>query len=174
MAKAPIISIIGGTIWGNRGAESMLVTVIGQLRASFPGAHFNVFSYYPAKDRQLINDGHITILSGKPLSLATRHFLGSLIGAICKKIRAELPKSEFFKIARALAGSDLLLDIGGITFSDGREKYLPFNILSVWPAMLLGVPVVKLAQAVGPFKNWLNFTLARYFLLRCKAYLRAR
>ena len=53
MAKEPVISIIGGTIWGNRGAESMLVTVIGQLRASFPNARFNVFSYYPAKDREL-------------------------------------------------------------------------------------------------------------------------
>ena len=167
MAKAPVISIIGGTIWGNRGAESMLVTVIGQLRTSFPDARFNVFSYYPAKDRELIKDDRITILSGKPLSLATRHFFGALLGAVCKKVGAGLPKSEFFKIARALAASDMLLDIGGITFSDGREKYLPFNILSIWPAMLLGVPVVKLAQAVGPFKDPLNRFLAKIFLFRC-------
>ena len=167
MEKAPVISIIGGTIWGNRGAESMLVTVIGLLRASFPDARFNVFSYYPAKDRELIKDDRITILSGKPLSLATRHFFGALIGALCKILGAGLPKGEFFKIARALAGSDMLLDIGGITFSDGREKYLPFNILSIWPAMLLGVPVVKLAQAVGPFKGPLNRFLARIFLFRC-------
>ena len=61
----------------------------------------------------------------------------------------------------------MLLDIGGITFSDGREKYLPFNILSIWPAMLLGVPVVKLAQAVGPFNDPLNRFLAKIFLFRC-------
>ncbi len=116
----------------------------------------------------------ITILSGKPLSLATRHFFGALIGAFCKKIGAGIPKGEFFKIARALAESDVLLDIGGITFSDGREKYLPFNILSIWPAMLLGVPVVKLAQAVGPFKNPLNRFLRKDFLFRCASHLRAR
>jgi len=167
MKKAPVISIIGGTIWGNRGAESMLVTVIGQFRASFPDASFNVFSYYPAKDRELVQDNGITILSSKPLSLATRHFMGALIGALCKKTGVGLPKGEFFKIARALAGSDMLLDIGGITFSDGREKYLPFNILSIWPAMLLGVPVFKLAQAVGPFKDPLNRFLAKVFLFRC-------
>ncbi len=167
MEKSPVISIIGGTIWGNRGAESMLVTVIGQLRASFPDAHFNIFSYYPAKDRGLIKDDRITILSSKPISLATRHFFGALICAFCKKVGARLPKGEFFKIALALSESDLLLDIGGITFSDGREKYLPFNILSIWPAMLLGVPVVKLAQAVGPFNNPLNRFLARVFLFRC-------
>ena len=167
MEKAPVISIIGGTIWGNRGAESMLVTVIGQLRASFPDARFNVFSYYPAKDRELISDDRITILSSKPFSLATRHFFGALICALCKKVGAGSPKGEFFKIARALSGSDMLLDIGGITFSDGREKYLPFNILSIWPAMLLGVPVVKLAQAVGPFNNPLNRFLSKIFLFRC-------
>ena len=167
MEKAPVISIIGGTIWGNRGAESMLVTVIGQLRANFPDAHFNIFSYYPAKDRELIKDDRITVLSSKPISLATRHFFGAMICALCKKVGAGLPKGEFFKIARALAGSDVLLDIGGITFSDGREKYLPFNILSIWPAMLLGVPVVKLAQAVGPFKGLLNRVVARIFLFKC-------
>jgi len=167
MEKTPVISIIGGTVWGNRGAESMLVTVIGQLRTSFPKAHFNVFSYYPAKDRELVKDDRVTILSAKPFSLATRHFIGALISAVCKKIGAKLPKGDFFKIARALAGSDMLLDIGGITFSDGREKYLPFNILSIWPAMQLGVPVIKLAQAVGPFRGPLNRALSKIFLFKC-------
>jgi polysaccharide pyruvyl transferase WcaK-like protein len=64
--------------------------------------------------------------------------------------------------------SDLLLDVGGITFSDGREKYLPFNILSIWPAMILGVPVIKLAQAVGPFHNPWNRFNAKLFLMPCK------
>jgi colanic acid/amylovoran biosynthesis protein len=167
MAKAPVISIIGGTIWGNRGAESMLVTAIGRVRAEFPNARFNVFSYYPAKDRELVRDKAITILSGKPLSLATRHFFGALIGSLCRKMFGKLPGDEFFKIARALAESDMVLDIGGITFSDGREKYLPFNILSIWPAMMLGVPVVKMAQAVGPFKDPLNRFFAGLFLFRC-------
>ena len=36
MEKHPVVSIIGGTIWGNRGAESMLVTVIGKLREMSP------------------------------------------------------------------------------------------------------------------------------------------
>ena len=136
MAKAPVVSIIGGTIWGNRGAESMLVTTIGQLRGFFPEARFNIFSYYPVKDRELAKDERIIILSGKPLAMATRHFFGALVGALCKKTWGKLPGGDFFKISRALAESDVLLDIGGITFSDGREKYLPFNILSIWPAML--------------------------------------
>lgn len=168
METSPVFSIIGGTIWGNRGAESMLVTTIGRIRAGFPDARFFVFSYYPTKDRELINDERITILSGKPTSLATRHFIGALAGLICKSIGLGIPKGSFFKIARALSESKMLLDIGGITFSDGREKYLPFNVLTIWPAMMLGVPVVKMAQAVGPFNNFINRFFARKFLFRCE------
>lgn len=167
MEKHPVVSIIGGTIWGNRGAESMLVTVIGKLREMDSETRFNVFSYYPARDRELVSDELVTILSGKPLSLVTRHFFGALVVALLNKLGIKPPKGDFFKIARALCASDLLLDIGGITFSDGREKYLPFNILTIWPAMLLDVPVVKLAQAVGPFRHPVNRLCAKLFLFRC-------
>lgn len=168
MKKDATISIIGGTIWGNRGAEAMLVTTIGRLRESIPNARFNIFSYYPQKDRDLIQDELIQVLSAKPLSLATRHFFGALSVMLLRKLRLKIPRGRFFKIARVLAESDVLLDIGGITFSDGREKFLPFNILSIWPAMLLGVPVVKMAQALGPFHQPMNRMSAKYFLKRCR------
>ena len=168
MGRNPVISIIGGTIWGNRGAEAMLVTSIGRLTELFPQAHFNIFSYYPQKDRELVRQERIHVLSATPLSLATRHFMGALIGLIYKKMGLKIPEAKFFNIARALHDSDVLLDIGGITFSDGREKFLPFNMLSIWPAMLLGVPVVKMAQALGPFKHRLNRTCAKFLLPRCK------
>jgi len=166
--KNPVISIIGGTVWGNRGAESMLTTTIGMIRKDFPNAKFYVYSYLPKKDRELVADEDIIILSGKPVALVTRHFFGVLLAALLKLIRVKIPKSNFFKIAHALNESDLLLDVGGITFSDGREKYLPFNILSIWPAMIMGVPVVKLAQAVGPFQHFLNRINAKLFLMPCR------
>lgn len=166
--KPVVVSIIGGTIWGNRGAESMLVTVIGKLRNTIPDIRFNVFSYYPSKDRELVKDDAITILSGKPLSLITRHFIGAQLLSILKKVGAKPPEGKFFKVACALNESEILLDIGGITFSDGREKYLPYNILTIWPAMLLHVPVVKMAQAVGPFKHSINRLCAKIFLFRCE------
>ena len=173
MSNQKTIAIIGGTIWGNRGAESMLVTTIGKLRETFPDAKFNAFSYYPSKDRALIKNKNIKIVSSKPLSLPTRHFFVALFGCIFLKIGLKIPKGKFFEIAHALHESDVLLEIGGITFSDGREKFLPFNVLTIWPAMLLGVPVVKLAQALGPFNNRLNRFLAKIFLPRCK-YIFAR
>lgn len=167
-SQNPVISIIGGTVWGNRGAESMLTTTIGIIRKDFPESKFYIYSYLPKKDRELISDQKIIVLSGKPVSLVTRHFFGALLAALLKLLRIKIPKSGFFKIAYALNESDLLLDVGGITFSDGREKYLPFNILSIWPAMILGVPVIKLAQAVGPFHHLLNRISAKLFLMPCR------
>lgn len=168
MSKTPVISITGGTICGNRGAESMLTTTIGVIRQDFPDAKFFVFSYYPQKDRELCKGENIIILSGKPAALATRHFLGALLAALIKLFRGRVPRSNFFKIAKALDESDMLLDIGGITFSDGRGKYLPFNILTIWPAMIMGVPVIKLAQAVGPFHQFFNRLNAKLFLKHCR------
>jgi len=173
MKNESVVSIIGGTVWGNRGAESMLVTTIGMLRLSLPTVRFYVFSYYPDKDRQLIQDQQIQVLSCQPLMLLTQHFFAAFIAWLLKKAGLHIPSTSFFKVAKALDESDILLDIGGITFSDGREKYLPFNILTIWPAILLDIPVVKLAQAVGPFRYWLNRFAARVFLFRCE-YLFAR
>ncbi len=167
-SQNPVISIIGGTVWGNRGAESMLTTTIGMIRKNFPKAKFYVYSYLPKKDRELITDKDIVVLSGKPVALVTRHFFAVLFTVFLKAFGFKVPKTRFFNIARALDESDLLLDVGGITFSDGREKYLPFNILSIWPAMIMGVPVIKLAQAVGPFRNPLNRFCAKLFLMPCK------
>ncbi len=173
MVKTPTVSIIGGTIWGNRGAESMLTTTIGVIRESFPEAKFYMFSYYPGKDRSLITDENIHVLSCKPLSLLTRHFMAAFLAALLRALGLKVPQSSFFRITNALLESDMLLDVGGITFSDGREKFLPFNVLTLWPALLLKVPVVKLAQAVGPFKHWPIRLSAQLFLTRCR-YIFAR
>jgi polysaccharide pyruvyl transferase WcaK-like protein len=65
---------------------------------------------------------------------------------------------------RAIADADVLLDQGGITFTDGREKFLLYNVASILPALNLHTPVFKCAQAVGPFKNPINRIVSRIFL----------
>jgi len=164
----PRIGIIGGTIWGNRGAESMLTTTIGMLRKDFPDARFIIFSYYPEKDRTLIGDLEIKILSSTPFALITGHFLGAIVLKIARMLGLKQQSGKLFNTAVELSSCDVLLEIGGITFSDGREKYLPFNILTIWPAMILGVPVIKLSQALGPFRNGINRNAAGLFLSKCR------
>jgi polysaccharide pyruvyl transferase WcaK-like protein len=166
--ERPIVGIIGGTIWGNRGAESMLVTTIGQVREAFPNAMFKVFSYFPKRDRQLVQRPDIDILSCTPASLLLRVFPFALLQWALAKLRIRIPGKLLTRVVREMRQCTVMLDVGGISFVDGREFYLPFNILAIWPAMLLGIPVVKMAQALGPFRNPINRVAARLFLPHCE------
>jgi colanic acid/amylovoran biosynthesis protein len=141
----------------------MLVTTVGKLKEKFPDAEFKVFSIYPGKDRTLITDPKIQILSSKPFSLLLVYLPFSMIYWFFRKlgIRFWVPAS-----VRRLLECAVLYDIGGITFAE-RGVVLFYNILTLWPAMLLGTPVVKLSQAIGPFKSPINRFFARKFLSRC-------
>lgn len=149
-------AIIAGTLTGNHGAEAMLTTAIGQLRDRFPDARFEVFSYYPEADRGLVSDSAISVHSSTPKTLVLVLAPCALLLGALKSIGLGRSRRLFPRSVRALEGCDALLDVAGVSFIDGREKYLPFNLLTIWPAMWLRVPVIKLAQAMGPFKKPAN------------------
>lgn len=167
------ISIIGATLTGNKGAEAMLETTVHYLTKQYPRVYFHIFSYYPEQDRKVINHRNSSIEDATPFSLVFKIFPFALLSFLVKLFGITLPDTMLPREVRVLRQSEMLIDIGGITFSDGREKFLPFNVLCIWPAMLLGVKVIKLSQAIGPFNNLLNRLLAGYFLPRCK-YIFAR
>ncbi|HSK47721.1 MAG TPA: Coenzyme F420 hydrogenase/dehydrogenase, beta subunit C-terminal domain, partial [Coriobacteriia bacterium] len=158
-------SLIAATVSGNRGAEAMLDTSIGRIRDRYPDAHFSLFSYYPEKDRALIRDPRVTVHSSTPAYLVGVLFPMSLLAAPFARLGGSVP-GMFPRSVRDLASSSALVDLAGVSFIDGREKFLPFNILTILPAMLLKTPVFKLAQALGPFKHPLNRMSAR-LLKRC-------
>lgn len=157
------IAIIGGSVWGNRGASAMLETTIHKLRDSAPDAQFFVFTPYPEKDKSLCTDPSLEFYDSKPLALIA-YFIDSTWCWFTGKLGL---KKVLKDGAGALTKSDLLLDIGGITFADGRLKFLPYNMLTIWPSLLHQVPVVKLSQAAGSFRNPILRVIARVFLSRC-------
>ena len=158
-------SVIAGTIWGNRGAEAMLETAVGRVRDRFPDAEFAVFSYYPKRDRSLVTDPAVRVHSCTPAYLVLVLFPLSLLAAPIARLAGSVPP-PFPRSVRDLAASEALIDLAGVSFIDGREKFLPFNILTILPAILLRTPVFKLAQALGPFQKRLNRFAAR-ILTRC-------
>ena len=163
------IALVGATFYGNRGAEAMLSTAMGALRERLNDEpHFHVFSYYARRDRQIVDDPHIEIHSASPTSLVLVLIPGALahrlFGALgLSTLQRYLPRS-----VRALASSRVLLCLAGISFVDSRLKFLPFNVATLLPALLLGVPTVKLAQACGPFQRPLNRHVAQALLGRCR------
>ncbi|MEW8627129.1 MAG: polysaccharide pyruvyl transferase family protein [Candidatus Thiodiazotropha sp.] len=162
------VSIIAATISGNRGAEAMLTTTIGEIRQRYPDCRFNVFSYYPEQDRVLNRDDKVTVYSATPLSIVALLFPFSILFALFKLPLLNRLLGFFPNALQALDQSDVLIDLAGVAFIDGREKFLPYNVLTLVPAFILNTPVVKFSQALGPFDNPLNRILALATLKQCK------
>jgi polysaccharide pyruvyl transferase WcaK-like protein len=154
------IGITGASLYGNKGAEAMASTLIGNLHHRHPDWRFILFTPYPGADAGRPLPPNTALGDCRPAALVLKHLPFSLV------LKCGLPAMT--EPVKQLDRCDALVDLAGISFSDGREIYLPFNVLTIWPAMLLGKPVAKLAQAMGPFKNPLNRMLAKWLLPRCK------
>jgi colanic acid/amylovoran biosynthesis protein len=162
------VALTAATLTGNHGAEAMVSTIAGRLREGRDDLSFLLLSYYPADDRAVLTAPDFDISSSTPKSLVLSHLPGALLAALLpRKMRATFPLVP--KPIRKLSQCDMLVCMAGVAFIDGREKFLPFNILTILPALLLGIPVVKAAQASGPYRNPLNRLMARLFLPRCRA-----
>lgn len=146
----------------------MLETVVGRLREAEPGLAFNVFSYYPAADRRLIDDPRVHVFSSTPAALAAWLLPWSMVFGLLRLLFGRRAFRFAPAAIRALGRSAALVDLAGVAFIDGREKFLPFNVLTLLPAWFLGTPVVKMPQAVGPFRRPANHLAARLFLPRCR------
>src|SRR5690606_15397524 len=132
-----------------------------------PDLRFHVFTYYPEDDRRLIDDGRIRLHSSTPMALVAWLLPWSLLFGLLRLLFGRRILRFGPRAVRALGESVALADLAGVSFIDGREKFLPFNLLTLLPAWLLGTPVVKLSQAMGPFKGGANRLLAGFMLPRC-------
>lgn len=164
------VSLIAATFYGNRGAEAMLASTIGNLRDELEGEdlRFNVFTYYPKDDSSLTIDKNIFCYSSTPKYLVAVLCPMALLYSLLSALRVNFMLRFFPSSVRALARSKVLICLAGVSFVGGRDKFLPFNIATILPAMLLGVPVVKIAQAMGPFESKLSKWSAKIFLGRCE------
>src|SRR5699024_11042200 len=101
-----------------------------------------------------------------PVRLGTLVNGGALLWRLIPPLRGTI-RRRIPEVA-AIADADVVLDQGGIAFSDGREKFLLFNLAILLPAFFLGRPVVKCAQALGPFRGRINRLAARLALPRVR------
>ena len=154
---------IGGAAFsGNKGASGMLISLMQNIAHYDPDAEFYVLSYYPKSDIPLCGDA--ILLNGSPKACLIR-FPFALWTGFARFLH--LPRC-FWKHGAIgkIADCDFFLDAAGISFSDGRDKFTIFNILTILPALVTGRRVIKVSQALGPFRKWSNRLLARLFLPR--------
>jgi len=160
-------AIIGSALSGNKGAAAMLESAMQQLSERDPDAQAVLLSMYPRSDAAQNEYPNLKVLDASPLRLGVLINSAALAYRVLPPLRRTI--AQRVPEVAALASADVLLDQGGITFVDGRGKFLIYNVASVLPALFVGTPVVKCAQALGPFKTSANRAAAKAILPRMAA-----
>lgn len=163
------IVTLGAAFSGNKGAASMLQALLDNLPDFVGECRFDVLTTYPNEDRRELPP-NVEVVSCTPTGLAVLHFPLALAAAI--GTRLGIPRRWFCRTEalKAILRADLVLDVAGISFVDGRGiATLGYNVLMTSTPLLLGRPVVKVAQALGPFESRLNRFFASRILPRLKA-----
>lgn len=157
--------ISGVALTGNKGASGMAEALIQNISQKDRQASFFILSYYPKADAEMPLPENTSILDGSPKNVVILFFYSAwfALGNIL-----HLPEWLFNlnTTLKKIAECDYWLDASGISFVDGREKFLVFNALSIFPGLVLQKKICKVSQALGPFGSPVNRFLAKRILPR--------
>jgi colanic acid/amylovoran biosynthesis protein len=164
------VSIIGAALSANKGAAAMLETVITRLPQTAGPCEFTILTTYPEADASRVPLGaNARVVGLQPVRLALVEFPVALLAAVARQVRLPLGWVRS-RGCRAMLDSSVVVDVAGISFVDGRGFAITvYNALMTGVPLLLGVPTVKAAQALGPFNSVPNKWLAHLVLPRLAA-----
>jgi polysaccharide pyruvyl transferase WcaK-like protein len=131
---------------------------------------FDILTTYPEADAPKIPVGAPARVVGlQPLRLALVEIPVACLALIARKLRLPLGWVRA-RACRSILDSSVVVDVAGISFVDGRGIPITvYNTLMTGLPLLLGVPTVKAAQALGPFATQPNRLLAKLVLPRLAA-----
>lgn len=164
------VAIIGAALSANKGAAAMVETVVTRLPEYVGECSFSLLTTYPDADTPKVPRGaDVDVVGLQPLRLALVEFPVAMLARIAKILHLPLGWVRT-RGCRAMLNADVVVDVAGISFADGRGiPIVVYNALMTGVPLLLGVPTVKAAQALGPFKSPVNAVLARLVLPRVAA-----
>ncbi len=164
------VSIIGAALSANKGAAAMLETVITRLPETAGQCEFTILTTYPEADASRVPLGaNARVVGLQPVRLALVEFPVALLACAARQLRLPLGWARS-RGCRAMLDSSVVVDVAGISFVDGRGFAITvYNALMTGVPLLLGVPTVKAAQALGPFNSAPNKWLVRLVLPRLAA-----
>lgn len=164
------VATLGAAYSANKGAASMMQSLIDNLPGKVGGdVTIVAVSTHPGADRQAYADAglDVRVVSQKPAEMALVQVPLAFLAGFLRLVR--LPYRWLLRTPalKAIHDADLVADLSGISFVDGRRFIvIVYNALVVWVPTLLGTPVVKCSQAMGPFKTPVNKILAKITLPR--------
>ncbi len=171
MSQRPFrVSLIGAALSANKGAAAMVETVVSRLPETVGECEFTLLTTYPSQDLAHVRpEMSMTVVGLEPLRLALLEFPVAVLAALARLIRLPLGWVRT-RGCRTMLDSDVVVDVAGISFADGRGIPITvYNAIMTGVPLLLGVPTVKAAQALGSFASQPNRMLARLVLPRLAA-----
>jgi colanic acid/amylovoran biosynthesis protein len=165
------IATIGAALTANKGAASMLRAVIRTVPVHVGHASFAVLTTYPDEDQSKPQPQGVVLVSLRPRQLVFPVLPLCLVVWLMRRSGATGARAaRLHPAVRALYEADLTVDLAGVSFVDGRGfPVLVYNLLMTGVAQLVGGPVVKVSQALGPFEEPLNRRAASFLLPRLAA-----
>ena len=148
----------------------MLKSVIVNLdkRLDQPVKYY-VLTVYPKEDKLLNNYENVEIISCKPEELVFVSFPFSILYKLfhfIPPIKEALLRNV---ILATLEESDLVIDIAGVSFVDGRGIIMTlYNYICSFVPLTVNAKLVKLSQATGPFNSFINRELAKHTFKKMK------
>lgn len=160
------IAITAASYSGNKGAYAMLQSSIKQLRDIFGDRlKINLMSVYPEEDKKQAPFDFISVIPARPQQLLFIAFPLAIIYKLLSWIPFAKKLFKLNKIIRAYLSTDLVIDEAGVSFIDSRGLIMnTYAFVCAAVPLLLGVPVVKYSQALGPFNSPVNRLLAKWIL----------
>ena len=147
------VLLCGGSFSGNRGAEAMYDSVIDELSGYYDRIDVAVLSKYPKDDKRGCDSRGYHLF---PFSTVQQLFFGGLFflfGGVLKKLHLPYQWAAG-KHLKPFFENDVLIDASGISFTDDRSfANVCINALWFLPALISGIPTVKVSQSLGPFEK---------------------
>ena len=152
--KATKILLSGGSFSGNLGAQAMYDSIIDELREHISEIEVSVLSKYPEDDKEGCKQRGYKLI---PFPTTKQLVVGGLFyifGGLLKLVH--LPYRWLAgKTLKPYFENDILVDASGIAFTDDRSfTNVLINALWFLPAIVSGIPIVKVSQTLGPYKKW--------------------
>ena len=148
----------------------MVETVIARMPQYVGPCAFDILTTYPDEDSTRIPaHADARVVGMEPLRLALLELPIAFLAFVCRVLRIPLFWVRT-RVCRSLLHADVVVDVAGISFVDGRGfPILVYNTLMTGVPLLLGVPTVKAAQALGPFTQRTTKLAAHLVLPRLQA-----
>jgi len=154
------ILLTGAISLSNKGTAGTVISVITQLKKTFPNSKIYVELFYPKKQAKIMNiekEYNVSVVA-PPLQSPFKAVIMFFVALSIMFFRKLGLNSPNFEILGNYANVDVIIEIGGEGFVKFYgENFIQTSIrflLHLYPifiGLLLGKPIVLLAQSLAPF-----------------------